>query len=287
MAAWASACRPRTLTASLSPVAVALALSWSRGPIDWPIALLCVLAAVAIQLATNLANDYFDFASGADNSNRLGPTRACQAGLLTPRAMRNATVLCLAVAACCGLWLVARGGLPVLVLGAISLTCAVVYTGGPWPLAYHGLGDVFVFVFFGPVAVLTTLYLQGHAPGRVDLLASLLPGAAATALLVVNNLRDIDGDQRVGKNTLAVRVGKRATRLQYALLLAAALLAPMLAAIAGDHAWLALPLLLAPVAAREVHLLGQRSGALLNESLAATARLHAVGCLLLSVGAVL
>ncbi|MEJ2541866.1 MAG: 1,4-dihydroxy-2-naphthoate octaprenyltransferase, partial [Gemmatimonadota bacterium] len=157
---WLLAIRPRTLPAAAAPVILGTAIAHHVGGLAWLPALAALAGALLIQIATNLANDYFDFVKGADTEDRVGPTRVTQAGLITPGAVRRGMILTLLAALAVGVYLVAVGGLPIVVIGLLSLVCAVAYTGGPWPLAYHGLGDLFVFVFFGLVAVASTVYVQ-------------------------------------------------------------------------------------------------------------------------------
>jgi 1,4-dihydroxy-2-naphthoate octaprenyltransferase len=273
---WLGATRPRTLVAAVVPVAVGLALARGGGVLDAPVAAATLGAALLIQIATNFANDYGDFVRGADGPERLGPRRLSGAPG-GAAAVRRATAVVVALAALIGLFLVARGGWPILAIGVASLAAALAYTGGPLPLAYHGLGDVFVFAFFGPVAVAGTYYLQRGALDPRVLLAAVPVGCLAVAILVVNNLRDIDGDRRAGKRTLAVRLGAAGTRVEYLLLLATAF-----AAALGAGVWL--PLAVAPLAAREAAALWRRRGAELNASLAGTARLHLLFGALLAAG---
>jgi len=281
--AWVAALRPRTLPAALVPVAVGVAAATRHVAIDWLVAATTLAAALLIQIGTNLANDYYDFLKGADDEHRLGPTRAVQAGLLAPAAVRTAAFASLASAALAGVFLVRVGGWPISAVGALSLAAAVGYTGGPWPLAYHGLGDLFVFVFFGVVAVCGTVYLQA---GRIDattFLSSLVVGCGATAILVVNNLRDIPTDARAGKRTLAVRIGERATRRQFAALVAIAFAVCALIVVReGGGTWLAFAAL--PLAWIECRAIGCREGSELNRSLAGTARLHLVLGVCLALG---
>ncbi len=247
------------------------------------IAAATLLAAVLIQVATNFANDYYDFFHGADREDRLGPTRVTQAGLIQPGTVRNAAFASLLLAAVLGLVLIREGGWPIAVIGIAGLVCAVAYTGGPYPLAYHGLGDLFVFIFFGVIAVCGTFYLQTGTVSLHAALASAAVGSLATAILVVNNLRDIATDERSGKNTMAVRIGESGTRRQYAgLLVASVALSAALATSVGGGVWLALAA--APVAAREIMNLASREGEALNNSLAGTARLHLLYGVLLCAG---
>jgi 1,4-dihydroxy-2-naphthoate polyprenyltransferase len=224
--AWLLAARPKTLTAAVAPVLVGTGLAAHHGRAALAPALAALAGAILIQIGTNLANDYYDFVRGGDTAERVGPVRVTQAGLISPAAVRNAMVLVLAAAMLPGAYLVAVGGWPIVWIGLASVACAVLYTGGPFPLAYHGLGDVFVFVFFGLIAVGGTYWVQALAWPADALLAGIGVGALSTALLVVNNLRDIETDARAGKRTLAVRLGRAGTRAEYVLLLAVAALVP-------------------------------------------------------------
>lgn len=224
--AWVIAARPRTLTAAVAPVLVGTGLAAHDAALAPGPAAAALLGAILIQIGTNLANDYYDFVRGGDTADRVGPLRVTQAGLLPPSAVGRAMIVVLAAAMLPGAYLVAVGGWPIVWIGLASLACAVLYTGGPYPLAYHGLGDAFVFVFFGLIAVGGTYYVQALSWSADALLAGAGLGALSTALLVVNNLRDIETDARAGKRTLAVRLGRAGTRAEYALLLAAAAAAP-------------------------------------------------------------
>ncbi len=280
---WLAAVRPRTLPAAVVPVLVGLASASRTGTLDLPVAVMTLLTAMLIQIATNLANDYYDFRSGADTADRLGPVRVTQAGLVAPETVRAVTFAVLAAAAVCGAYLVAVGGWPIFAIGVASLICALAYTAGPWPLAYKGLGDVFVFAFFGVIAVAGTEWLQRHSVSAVAMWASVPVGLLATAILVVNNLRDIATDRVAGKRTLAVRLGDRATRFQYAVLLGTAFVCLVPVAVsAGLGGTLAVAA--APLAVVEIRRVYTRNGAELNASLAATARLHLVFGVLLASG---
>ncbi len=233
--AWVQAARPKTLTAAAAPVLVGAGLAEAHGTL----ALLPVVAALAgallIQIGTNFANDYYDFVRGADAPDRVGPVRVTQAGLIPPVQVWRGMVVVLAAAAAVGVYLVVVGGWPIVWVGTASLFCAVAYTGGPYPLAYHGLGDPFVFVFFGLVAVGGTYWVQALAvPGDV-LLAGAAMGALSTAILVANNLRDLETDGSVGKRTLAVRLGRNGTRVEYAVLMAVGFTIPVLGV--GVYEW--------------------------------------------------
>jgi 1,4-dihydroxy-2-naphthoate octaprenyltransferase len=216
---WLMAARPATLPASIVPVLVGTAAGVHGGFFVLLPFLSALMAAVLIQIGANLANDLFDFEKGADTSQRLGPPRVTQCGLASPQQVRLAMTLSFGVAALIGLYLIAVGGWPILVVGVLSLAAGIAYTGGPWPLGYHGLGDLFVFIFFGLVAVIGSAYLQTGTLSSTALAAAFPMGCTVTAILVVNNLRDIETDRHAGKRTLAVRLGAPLTRVQYTLLL--------------------------------------------------------------------
>jgi 1,4-dihydroxy-2-naphthoate octaprenyltransferase len=283
---WLSAARPRTLGASTVPVAVGLAMAARAGSIDAIVAVVTAVCAVLLQVGANFANDYFDWKSGVDTSTRLGPVRATAAGLVRPQSMRRALILVLACALACGMYLVAAGGWPIAAIGLASVIAAVAYSAGPFPLAWYGLGELLVFLFFGVIAVSGTYYLQRGDVSVETLLACLPPSALATALLVVNNLRDIDTDRAAGKRTVAVRIDARATRIEYALLVAAAFVAVVAVAVVIEP-FAAIALLAAPLAVAEVQRLRDAQGASLNASLAGTARLHLVVGALFVLGLVL
>ncbi|MBR9979237.1 MAG: 1,4-dihydroxy-2-naphthoate polyprenyltransferase [Bacteroidetes bacterium] len=284
--AWILATRPKTLSAAIVPVMVGSAVAADHGvfsPLPAAVALLCALL---IQIATNLANDYFDFLKGADSEHRIGPLRVTQSGLIPPTTVRNVMIAILALTFLLGMYLVAIGGWPILLIGVISIICAVLYTAGPFPLAYVGLGDVFVFLFFGIVAVTGTYYVQALAWSTDALIASLPVGAISTGILVVNNYRDIDSDRRTNKNTIAVRIGRGATRLEFQLLLIIAYAVPLIQMPqAAQPAWLLLPALSLPFAFRVVRILSRSTdGVVLNNALADTGRLLAIYGALYSIG---
>ncbi len=272
--AWAMACRPRTLTAAAAPVAVGTGLAYAHGGFAALPALAALTAAVLIQIGTNLANDYYDHRKGGDDEGRLGPVRVTQAGLIEGRDVLRGALLAFALSTGAGIYLAAVAGWPVIVLGAAAIASGIAYTGGPYPLGYHGLGDVFVFVFFGLVAVAGTCYVQ-ILEFRVEFLtAGVALGAASTAILAVNNLRDIETDARVGKRTLAVRIGAGWTKAQYVfLILLTAAVPPTGMALHGWSPWVLLSLGAFAAAASPLRrVLTYRDPASLNRALAATAR---------------
>ncbi|MGE3542564.1 MAG: 1,4-dihydroxy-2-naphthoate polyprenyltransferase [Kofleriaceae bacterium] len=273
MNAWIAAARLRTLPAAVVPVAVGTACAATSGGVAWGPALAALAGALAIQIGTNFANDVFDAERGADGPDRIGPLRAVSAGLISAAAMKRAMIAAFAVAAAFGVYLISVGGWPIIAIGVASILSGIAYTGGPWPLGYHGLGDVFVMAFFGFVAVCGTAFVQlGHVPA-LAIWASIPVGAIATAIIVVNNVRDRAGDARVGKRTLAVRFGRRGAIVEYALLLAMAYAVPVVLA-AKLGAWAALPLLTAPLALLRLGQLARASnGPEHNQCLAATAQL--------------
>jgi 1,4-dihydroxy-2-naphthoate polyprenyltransferase len=229
---WLLAIRPKTLPAAAAPVLIGAGLAAFRDHFALLPAVAALLGALLIQIATNLANDYYDFKRGADTAERVGPVRVTQAGLVEPEAVKRAMMLTLATALVVGFYLAGVGGWPIVVIGVASLACAVGYTAGPYPLAYHGLGDFFVFVFFGLVAVSGTYYVQSLEFTVESLIAGAGVGALSTAILVVNNLRDMETDGRAGKRTLAVRIGKTLTRFEYLKMLVIAAAVPVVGMVA-------------------------------------------------------
>jgi 1,4-dihydroxy-2-naphthoate octaprenyltransferase len=282
--AWFLACRPKTLSVSLSPVLVGTAIAWhDSGRVLWLPLLAAALGAALIQVGTNLFNDVGDFRRGTDTPDRLGPKRATAEGWLGAGVVEAAAWLAFALAFLCGIYLVWHGGWPIVIIGLASLAAGWAYTGGPAPIAYQPLGEIFVFIFFGLVAVGGSYYLQMLTLAPVAVFAATLVGLHAAAVITVNNYRDRDGDARNGKNTLAVLLGRPATRRLYsAEMLAPYALLPLLAAGVGWRA--ALPLLSLPlslVLVRRFH--REAPGPVFNSILAATAGLQLVFALLLAV----
>lgn len=283
--AWWLAARPKTLAAGLVPVLVGTAVASISGGVLWSAAIACAVGSLLIQVATNLANDYFDHKKGADTSDRIGPARAVQQGWISPSAMATATGVTLLFALLVGLYLISVGGWPIAVIGILSLICAVAYTGGPMPLAYVGLGDVFVFLFFGLAAVCGTCFVQTQQVPAAAWVAGAAIGLLATAILVVNNLRDRETDAIAEKRTLAVRFGARAARLEHTLCIALPYTLIVLASVIGlaPTGWL-LALLSLPLAIHEIRSVYKKDGPDLNVHLAGAARLELVFGLLLCVG---
>lgn len=212
---WITASRPKTLCASVSPVILGSILGFAQGAFHPLLFLFTLMTALGIQITTNLANDYFDFLKGADTADRKGPLRVTQAGLVSLFTMKKAILLSLAFTAFTGLYLTLHGGIFIAGLLVLSLILSVLYTAGPYSLAYMGLGDLFVFLFFGPTAVLGAYYLQTGCFSWDALLVGIGIGAISTAIISVNNLRDVEEDALVGKKTLAVRFGKTFAKVEY------------------------------------------------------------------------
>jgi 1,4-dihydroxy-2-naphthoate octaprenyltransferase len=248
------AARVPTLTASVSPVLVGTAAAAGAGSFQALAALAALIGAVAIQIGTNYSNDALDFLHGADTTGRRGPVRATQSGMLTARQVLIGANVCFGIAALAGLYLVALRGWPVLLAGVLSIGAGIAYTANPFRLGYRGLGDLFVFVFFGVVAVVGSDYIQTGDVRLPALLASVAPGLLAVAILVANNLRDIETDRAAGKRTLAVRLGVPATRAQYACCMAGALAVPgLMRALGMLDRWFWLPWLAAPLMGTLIH----------------------------------
>jgi len=215
MKQWLLAARPKTLSAAAVPVFLGSALAADEPPgVSWWMFTCALAGALLIQIATNFINDALDFKKGADTGERLGPVRVTQAGLISAEAVMRGAWICLFLAAVCGVPLLQRGGWPMLVIGLASIAAAYGYTGGPYPLAYHGLGELFVLIFFGFVAVGGTFYVHSLQLTQPALLAGFAAGALATVLLVINNLRDVESDRRSNKKTLVVRFGEGFARAE-------------------------------------------------------------------------
>ena len=281
------AARPRTLPAAVAPVLVGTAAAQLvSDDVRWGAFIGALLGSILIQIGTNLANDYSDAKRGADSADRLGPVRVTSSGLIAPRRVLHATWIAFAAALAVGIYLATVAGWEILVVGAVSIAAGVLYTGGPRPYGYAGLGEVFVFVFFGLVAVNGSYYVQLEELDLLPFLLSIPVGLLSTAILVVNNVRDLDTDARAGKRTLAVRIGRVRTRMLYVALVAGSFAFLPVALLIGDGpaegllALAAAPLALAP--ARAVR--ARTDGPALNGALAGTGMLLAVFSVLLAAG---
>jgi 1,4-dihydroxy-2-naphthoate polyprenyltransferase len=286
---WLAAARPKTLPAAVAPVLVGTALAVSEG-VFGVLAFLCALVgSVFIQIGTNLANDYSDARRGADTEDRLGPVRVTAGGLLPPRRVLVGTWIAFGIAVLAGSYLIWLTGWELLAAGVLSILAGVLYTGGPRPYGYAGLGEVFVFLFFGVVAVVGSYFAQTERMSWEALALSVPVGLLATGILAVNNVRDLETDRRAGKRTLAVRIGRSRVRRLFTAMIAAAFAAPVLICLAGGLGpTVLLPLLSAPLALPLVRTVATRTdGPALNAALARTGRLLAVYAGLLSIGVLL
>jgi len=286
---WLQAGRPKTLGAAVAPVIIGSAMAYADKSFHAPSSLLALVGAVLIQVGTNYANDYFDYKHGADARGRLGPLRATQAGIVAPKAMKRAFLMAFAGAAAAGIYLIARGGFPILIIGILSIICGILYTGGNYPLAYYGLGDIFVLVFFGPVAVGGTYYVQSLTINWLVIAMGLIPGLISVAILTVNNLRDIETDKNAGKRTVAVRFGRRYTRFQYLFFVMLACFVPLFMFIyTGVRPFSLISCCSILFAVKPIKTVFQDSaGAELNQTLAETSLLNIVMSILFSIGWIL
>jgi 1,4-dihydroxy-2-naphthoate polyprenyltransferase len=285
LSAWVVAIRPKTLPAAVAPVLVGAALARRAGGFDLGPVLGAMVGALLLQITSNLANDLFDYEQGKDTLERLGPARAVQSGLLTPLQVRIGLSCVLIGCVTVGSYLVGRAGWPLAVIGILSVIAALAYTAGPYPLGYHGLGDLFVFLFFGPVAVVGTEFAVAGVVSAEAYWASVSMGALTTNILVVNNLRDRAEDTRTGKRTLAVRFGERFCLAQAKALIILAYLAPLYFLLASAHCWpLLLPILTLPMAIKWARLLGVLRGRALNALLGGASQLLLAFAALFALG---
>ena len=286
MRIWWMAARPRTLPAAVAPVLVGTALAATEGTFKVLTFLAALLGALFIQIGTNLSNDYSDARRGADTEDRLGPVRVTAGGLVPPRQVLVATYVAFGLAVLAGTYLIVTAGWELLVVGAASILAGVLYTGGPRPYGYEGLGEVFVFLFFGVVAVSGSYFAQVEEVTAEALMLAVPVGLLASAILVVNNVRDLDTDRRAGKRTLAVRLGRERTRRLFAAMLVLAFATAPLPWLFGDlDAWLLLPLAAIPLALPLARTVATRTdGPALNGALARTGMLQLVFCALLATG---
>jgi 1,4-dihydroxy-2-naphthoate octaprenyltransferase len=286
---WLLASRPRTLPAAIAPVLVGTALAATEDELRALPFVAALVGSVFIQVGTNLSNDYSDARRGADSEDRLGPVRVTAGGLMPPKRVLVGTYVAFGIAVAAGLYLAAVAGWELLVVGAASILAGVLYTGGPRPYGYEGLGELFVFVFFGLVAVAGSYYVQTEEL-RWEAFGLAVPvGLLAAAILVVNNVRDVDTDRRAGKRTLAVKLGRERARLLFGAMVVMAFAAPAAVwAFGGLTAWLLLTLAALPLAPPLIETVSTRTdGPALNGALAGTGRLLAVFSLLLAAGVLL
>jgi 1,4-dihydroxy-2-naphthoate octaprenyltransferase len=288
MRIWLMAARPRTLPAAVAPVLVgsAAAVQWLGHLPRWGAFFAALVGSIFIQIGTNLANDYSDAKRGADTADRLGPVRVTSSGLVTPQRVLTATWIAFAIAIACGIYLATVAGIAIIVIGVLSIAAGVLYTGGPRPYGYAGLGEVFVFLFFGLVAVNGSYYVQLEELDALPLGLSISIGFLATAIIVVNNVRDVETDRRAGKMTLAVRIGRAGAVNLYRMLVLGAFVVLPIALWAGEASALPLIGLLAlPMAIKPLRIMSNRSdGPALNGALAATGALLGVFSLLVTAG---
>ena len=286
---WLRATRPQTLAASVVPVMVGGAIAWDLESFRADTTLVALLCAILIQIGTNFANDYYDFVKGADTEERIGFERATALGLVSPKAMLTATILTMALAFMVGLYLVWIGGWIVLLIGVLSLLFGILYTGGPYPLGYNGLGDIFVFIFFGIIAVTGTYYVNALEWNSLSLLASLPVGALCVNILVVNNLRDIHQDKVSGKRTLGVLFGEDTLKIEYLVLIFLAFLIPFIFYhFYTFRLWIMLPYLSLPIGWSLVKKIWYHDDKReLNKTLERTAQFMILFGLLFSLGIIL
>ena len=285
--AWMLAIRPKTLPAGAVPVVLGSALAAVDGHFALLPALVALICALGIQVATNFINEIYDFRKGADTAERLGPTRTVAAGIISEQTMIRVSMALVGTVFLLGLYLVFTSGWPIFLIGVLSLIFAWAYTGGPYPIAYSGLGDLFVFIFFGLVAVGGTYYVQTHTISLIVLLSAVAPGLFSVNILLVNNIRDIATDRTVGKMTLPARIGASWARGLYVIFTIIAFLVPVLLALYGYSAWGMLSLLSAPLAVGMVRQLYASEGRALNNVLAGTGKVMTINGLLLSLGLLL
>lgn len=283
---WLLAFRPKTLPAAVAPVLIGTAMAYGHGLQNYAVAIVAAFAALTIQIGTNLANDYFDYKKGADTHERVGPTRVTQAGLIAPSDVRNAMIIVFTLSGLACLVLMVHAGWFLAVIGVLSILSGIFYTAGPRPLGYMGLGEVFVLIFFGPVAVAGTYYVQALEINLAVLISGLAPGFLSVAILAVNNLRDRETDRRVKKNTLAVRFGKEFAVYEYMVSVVIAGLVPVAVfALTGEQPWsLLASVILFPALSVFKTVLTKQDGPSLNAALASTGEILLVYSVIYSIG---
>lgn len=286
--AWFLAARPKTLPAAAAPVVVASTLAFLDGRFDFFSALAALLGALLLQVGSNVANDLYDFERGSDAGERLGPVRVTQAGLLSAKQVRRGMYLIFGLAALIGLYLVLHAGWVVVAIGLAAIFAAVAYTGGPFPYGYHGLGDIFVFIFFGLAATVGTYYVQAQTTSALAWWLASVMGLLIVAILVVNNIRDIESDRQANKRTLAVILGLKFAQGEYVACIIGAYLIPVVIWLLGLMPLTGFLVLLSiPMAIRLVQAIYSEEGRALNKTLAGTGRLTLIYAILFSVGILL
>lgn len=286
---WLLAIRPKTLFASLAPVLLGLAIAYSEtSTLNWLIAILTLLAAMLMQISTNIANDYLDSLRGTDTHERLGPTRVTQAGLISSYTMKKALILCMSLAFIIGIYLMYTGGPVIIFMGLASLYFAYGYTGGPFPLSYNGLGEIAAFVFFGVIAVTGTTFLQTHQFTRLSQLLSFGPGFISATILAINNLRDINTDRSAGKKTIAVVFGEQFQRVLCLIMIASSSLVILTVFFLYNYIWLVPASFVSLFFYKNwLHLISAPINEKMNQSLARTAQYLLLYCVLASIGLLL
>lgn len=285
---WYLAARPKTLPAAIAPIVVGTSVAVHEDGFVWWVALLALLTALLLQIAANFANDALDAKRGSDTADRTGPTRVTSAGFVTYKQVMNATWITLLLAMCTGLPLLIRGGWPFVFLGIACLVCAVAYTGGPFPISYLGLGEIFVFLFFGIIAVTGTAYLQTQEITALALAAAIPPGAMSVGILTTNNYRDLEQDRVANKHTVAVRIGAANTRLQYYAMLVMTAITPLVFwAVGWLNGWALLTVLAWPLLWQLAQQFRTKTGPALNKTLGQTGQVALIHSLLLGIALVL
>jgi 1,4-dihydroxy-2-naphthoate polyprenyltransferase len=285
---WILASRPKTLLAAVVPVMVGSSLAINSGKFLPFVSLAALICSLLIQIGTNFTNDLYDYLKGADTKLRKGPARVLANGLISVKEMKAGIFITFFLAFILGLYLVYVGGVIILIIGIISIIAGLAYTAGPYPLAYKGLGDIFVFMFFGLIGTMGTFYLHTNEISWPSFFAAIPVGALITNILVVNNFRDIEEDRIAGKNTLAVKLGKSFTQYQFIFLILASFFTPLVLFLFYDfNTWIFLPYFTLPVAYNIIRMLFTLDGIYLNKTLELTAKLSALYGLLFSAGLIL
>jgi 1,4-dihydroxy-2-naphthoate octaprenyltransferase len=282
---WVLASRPKTLPAAVAPVLIGTSVAYHDNEFNFIAAFIALICSVLIQVGTNFVNDLYDHLKGSDGKERVGPERALASGIISIPQMKSAIYLTFGVTFFLGLYLVYIAGWPILIVGIVSIASGYAYTAGPYPLAYNGLGDIFVFLFFGVVAVVGTYYVQALRLTELVFVASIPVGMLITNILVVNNYRDVEEDKKNNKNTLAVKFGKQFSRMQYLTQLLIAYAVPVYVFVKYEFGWIVLlPLITLPLAIKLFKMLVSLQGEALNKTLELTAKLSVVFSILFSIG---